>query len=86
MSDENGQRFLGDEIFIVLARVANIAEHKDLKPDAVRMWLNKCIDTIIVRLNGPFNRTNYNKETLQILFEYYYLKVLKEGTTIKKGA
>ena len=44
------------------------------KADAVRMWLNKTIETIITRLNGPFNRANYTKETFHQLFEIYYIE------------
>lgn len=60
------------EIFENLAMVVNIVEDKKLKSDAVRMWLNKIIERIIARLNGSFGRANYNKESFQILFEYYY--------------
>ncbi|MDA3890300.1 MAG: hypothetical protein PF517_01400 [Salinivirgaceae bacterium] len=74
------------EIFVQLAKVVNNAEQKELKADAIRMWLNKCIAKIILRLNSPFNRANYDKDTLQILFEYYYLDVFDTMEQIKKGA
>jgi hypothetical protein len=60
------------DIFKTLAYVVKEAEDKDIKPDAVRMWLNKTIEQIITRLNGPFNRAHYNKESAQILYEYYH--------------
>lgn len=60
------------DIFKTLAYVVKEAEYKDIKPDAVRMWLNKTIDQIITQLNGPFNRAHYNKESVQILYEYYH--------------
>lgn len=61
------------EIFENLCTVVNRAENKSIKADSVRMWLNKTRDTIINRLNGPYNRAKYTAETLQTLFEYYYL-------------
>lgn len=60
-------------LFENLARVTNICENKKIKADAVRMWLNKTMDKIIERLNGPFKRANYDKESLRTLFEYYYI-------------
>lgn len=63
------------DIFKNLANIVNIVENKDLKADAIRMWLNKCINKIIFRLNNPYNRANYDKESLGILFEYYFTNV-----------
>ena len=40
------------EVFERLAQVVNIVECKDVKGDAVRMWVNKQLDSIIYRLNG----------------------------------
>jgi hypothetical protein len=59
-------------IFANLTIAVNKIENKNLKNDATRIWLNKTINTIISKLNYPFNRANYTKESLQILFEYYY--------------
>lgn len=68
------------EIFNILSKTVNLVEGKEVKHDAVRMWLNKNIDIVIARLNGPFNRTSYDKESLQILFEYYYFEEdVREG-------
>jgi hypothetical protein len=61
-------------LFENLAKVVNLSESKTVKADAVRMWLNKTMDKIIDRLNGPFQRANYDRETFNTLFEYYYLK------------
>lgn len=74
------------KIFQQLAKVVNVIENKELKPDAIRMWLNKYIDKIILRLNGSFGRANYDRETFQILFEYYYSEMLNVNQDIKKGA
>lgn len=60
------------EIFERLASIVNIVEHRNVKADAVRMWLNKQLHTVVLRLNGPFNRANYDKDSFQVLFEYFY--------------
>lgn len=71
------------EIFNILSKIVNLVEGKQIKSDAVRMWLNKNIDLVINRLNGPFNRANYDKESLEILFEYYYFEEeMREGKVI----
>lgn len=59
------------EIFSNLAILIGQVENKEIKADAVRMWLTKTINTIINRLNGPFNRTYYDKESFQVLYELY---------------
>ena len=74
------------EIYENLAIAVQKSENKKVKSDAVRMWLNKTIDKIIVRLNGPFNRANYDKESTQILFEFYYTKLTADKRTFKKEA
>lgn len=61
-------------LFENLARVINICEHNTVKADAVRMWLNKTMNKIIQRLNGPFQRASYDKESLRTLFEHFYLR------------
>lgn len=60
------------DIFIVLANIVNLTEGKDVQSDAVRIWLNKSMEKIIGRLNGTNGRANYDKESFQILFEYFY--------------
>ncbi len=67
------------DIFANLALVVNLVENKKLKADAVRIWFNNSIDKIITRLNSPYNRANYDKDSLQILFEYFYLKKSESG-------
>lgn len=59
------------ERFVNLAKVVNLIEKKSVHADAVRIWLNKSIQRIITRLNGPHRRANYDKDTFHILFEYY---------------
>lgn len=60
------------ELFESLAKVVNFVENKEVKADAVRMWLNKKRDLIIKRLNSTSYRTNYDKDSFQTLFELLY--------------
>ncbi len=59
-------------IFENLTQAANIVENKNNKSDATRIWLNKIINSIISKLNSPLERASYTKESLEVLFEYYY--------------
>lgn len=54
--------------FEQLAKAVNLVEGKDLKGDAVRMWLNKQMDIILDRLNST-GGSNHDKESLAILCE-----------------
>jgi len=56
------------EKFDKMARVVNLVENKDVKSDALRMWLNKQLNHTILVLNANGN-ANYSKETLGILLE-----------------
>jgi DNA-directed RNA polymerase specialized sigma24 family protein len=56
------------EKFEVLSKVVNFVEGKNVKSDAVRMWLNKQIDAILNRLNRN-GISNHNKESLALLLE-----------------
>lgn len=62
------------EMFENLAQLVNAVEHKNIKGDAARMWYNKTTSKIILRLNNSFISTNYDKDSLEILFEYYYVR------------
>ncbi len=52
----------------ILAEIVNKTEGRSVKGDAIRMWLNKSIDTIIRRMNAS-GSSNYNREALGILLE-----------------
>ncbi len=57
------------DIFENLSQVVNIVEGKNVKGDAIRMWLNKQIDTILSRMNN--NDASYHtKESLALLLEF----------------
>lgn len=60
------------ELFKSLGKLVNLTEKKDIKPDAVRIWLYNRIDQIVKRLNGSMNRANYDRKTFQLLFEYVF--------------
>ena len=62
------------QLFDNLAKTIRLCEEKYVQADAVRMWLNKILNTIIERLNGPFLRANYDKNSFRTLFEYYYIE------------
>ncbi|MFP4556767.1 MAG: hypothetical protein ACLFNU_07840 [Bacteroidales bacterium] len=56
------------DVFENLSKIVNIVEGKNVKGDAVRMWLNKQMDTILSRMNSN-DASYHNKETLALLFE-----------------
>lgn len=58
-------------IYENLCKVIKVCENKTVQPDAIRMYINKHLNSIITRLNGKMNRANYTKETLGILFEIF---------------
>jgi hypothetical protein len=60
------------ELYAIMAKLVYLVENKLMQSDAVRMWLNKQRTQAINRLNGPFKRANYDKESFQILFENFY--------------
>ena len=57
------------DIFENLAILVNEVESKTVKGDAIRMWLNKQIDLILMRLNSH-GTSSYTKESLSILIEH----------------
>ncbi len=56
------------DIYNVLAHITNRVEDKDVKGDAIRMWLNKNIELILKRLNDH-DESNHCRESLKILLE-----------------
>lgn len=56
------------ELYNVLAEITNLVEDKQVKGDAIRMWLNKNIDLILLRLNFN-NESNHSKDSLKILMD-----------------
>jgi DNA-directed RNA polymerase specialized sigma24 family protein len=56
------------ELFERLAEVVNLVENRKVKGDAVRMWLNKQIEALLIRLNG-MGGSRHTKESLALLFE-----------------
>jgi len=68
-------RLIGDrppknkaEVFGNLAKLVFLAEGKQVKGDAVRMWLNKKLDALLCRINMN-GISSHTRETLQILME-----------------
>jgi DNA-directed RNA polymerase specialized sigma24 family protein len=60
------------ELYECLCDIENSVQLKQIKPDAVRMYINKMIDVLLARLNGRNQRCFYNKESLAYLFELVY--------------
>jgi hypothetical protein len=85
LSDNNLSK---GQIFSNLAHVVNLVENRKLKPDAVRMWLNKNRGSLIDRLNKLRGQNNYDTDSFQALFEYFYdnekVKEIHESKTIYK--
>ncbi|ALO14652.1 hypothetical protein L21SP5_00985 [Salinivirga cyanobacteriivorans] len=51
-----------------LADLVLLVEGKKVGGDAVRMWINKQMDTLLCRLNGQ-NKSFHNKETIGLMLE-----------------
>ncbi|MBM3404360.1 MAG: hypothetical protein FJY10_05670 [Bacteroidetes bacterium] len=62
------------EIFKVLIPLVNSKEGKKSTPDTLRKWFDRRVQEIIHLINGNPPRSFYSKETLLILFEYYFEK------------
>lgn len=54
-----------------LAELVSVVEGKDVGGDAVRMWINKHLNTLLNRLNGK-NRSFHDKETIGLMLEMQY--------------
>jgi DNA-binding protein YbaB len=60
------------EIFSALTKILNKHENKNNTPDAMRKWIKQKIYELIDIMNGNPPVSNYNEETIQILFEKCY--------------
>jgi DNA-directed RNA polymerase specialized sigma24 family protein len=60
------------QAFENLAIVVNLIEKKQIKADAVRIWLYNKIDRIIKILNNTHQKSNYDRKSFQLLFEYAF--------------
>jgi len=56
------------ELFAAMAAAVNLAEGKNVKPDAVRMWFNKQMERLLTGLNQGHS-ARHTRETLVLLFE-----------------
>ena len=84
LSDEDFERFDNNIdikklhtdkiIFEFITPILNKIDNKNNASDAVRKWVRLKIDEIIELINGTPARTNYTKETLQILMEKFFAK------------
>lgn len=62
------------EAYALLEEVVKRVEKKAVGGDAIRIWLNKRVDQMINRLNGTVQRSNYDRKTFRILFDYTFSK------------
>ncbi len=60
------------EIYEKLSEVIALVEGKVVKPDALRMWMNKCRTIMIDKLNSNSMNGGYDNDSFQALFEYSY--------------
>jgi RNA polymerase sigma factor (sigma-70 family) len=61
------------DLYAEIKPFINKCDNKDNSSDAIRKWIKKEINNIIDLMNGGYlKRTNYDKETIQILIEKYY--------------
>ena len=58
-----------EEVFTALTEIFNKYEHKQNSDEALKKWVRNKINELIDILNGSPPASNYNRETLQILFE-----------------
>jgi RNA polymerase sigma factor (sigma-70 family) len=65
-------RITDKEVYALLTELSNKYDNKSNSDDAVRKWIQIKISEITELLNGIPKVSNYDKETLKILFEYYY--------------
>lgn len=59
------------EVYVRATPFFNRHEGKNNSPDALRKWTQLKLEEILALLNGGMNRTNYERETLQILLQKY---------------
>jgi DNA-directed RNA polymerase specialized sigma24 family protein len=60
------------DVYDALAEVVKLGEGSAVGGDAVRIWLNKRMDQTIKRLNGTMQRSNYDRKSFRILFDYTF--------------
>lgn len=60
------------DLYIEIKPFINKCDNKNNSSDAIRKWLKLQIDNVIDLMNGKTKRSNYNRESIQILFEKYF--------------
>jgi hypothetical protein len=65
---EGTEKLSKGDLFEKLSKVVNFVEGKNVKGDAVRMWLNKQVEIILNRLNKN-GIANHDKESISVLLE-----------------
>ena len=71
------------DVYSAICNVSNKVNNKSLKPDAIRMFINSSLNTIISRMNYN-GRAKYDKQSLGILFEMMNARKNPDSESIKK--
>ena len=72
------------KIFSALTEIINKHENKNNTPDAIRKWIKQKINELIDYMNGDPPVSNYNEETIQILFEICFYQETLTNSFEKK--
>lgn len=60
------------EAFAILVQLFNKLEGKSNDADSLRKWVHQLLDRTITLLNSETSPSNYDKESLKILLQYYF--------------
>jgi DNA-directed RNA polymerase specialized sigma24 family protein len=63
------------EVYNILATAVNLVEHKNIKGDAVRMWMNKHLESVISELN-KYDESEYSIDNIETLLEFHYSRAI----------
>ncbi len=76
-----GKNISQADLYNTLANITYKVEGKEVKGDAIRMWMNKQIELILKRMNN-FDESYHSRDSLKILIELGYAQF--QNTTIER--
>ena len=62
------------EVFGIIIKLYNKIEKKDTEADSLRKWVYQLLERIIDLLNGGTSPCQFDKESMKILLQYYFLE------------
>ncbi len=65
-------------VYQSLTKITHICEGRSLSPDAMRWFLNKQIEEILVLLNGNPKCYDFDKDSFRVFFEYFSIVYCKK--------